>query len=289
MIVHRGKVVFDYGNVEELSYIASCRKSILAMLYGPFVENGTIDLTTTLEDLDMDDIRGLLPIEKKATINNILTSRSGVYHPASNPGDQSNLAPERGTVVPGTSWLYNNWDFNIAGYILEKQTNENIYDLVDSMFAKPMQMQHWRRDAQHKSGDAGRSKYPAYHMWFSTEDMARLGYLMLREGNWNGEQIISRSWIEKITTPVTTYREAFANQRNYSYFGFGYMWWCWDNPDNSGIYAGWYSAMGAYGQFITVFPKLDLVVVHKNNSMQTETSIETYLKVLLKIISAREQ
>lgn len=286
MIVHQGKVVFHYGDVQELSYIASCRKSVLAMLYGPFVENGSIDLKTTLDDLKLDDVGGLMAVEKKATIDDLLTSRSGVYHQASNPGDQSALAPGRGTVIPGTSWLYNNWDFNIAGHILEKQTNKNIYELVDSMLARPLQMQHWRRDVQQKSGDATMSIYPAYRMWYSTEDMARLGYLMLREGNWNGEQIIPADWIRKITTPVTSYHEALASKRNFAFFGYGYMWWCWDQPDSSGIFSGWYTAMGAYGQYITVFPKLDMVIVHKNNSMTTKVSVETYLRILLKIISA---
>ena len=32
VVVDRGRVVFTYGDIEELSYIASCRKSILAML-----------------------------------------------------------------------------------------------------------------------------------------------------------------------------------------------------------------------------------------------------------------
>src|ERR1035437_246733 len=44
MIVHKGKVVFEYGDVAENSYIASCRKSILAMLYSHYVISGEIDL-----------------------------------------------------------------------------------------------------------------------------------------------------------------------------------------------------------------------------------------------------
>ncbi|MCX6550261.1 MAG: amide hydrolase, partial [Acidobacteria bacterium] len=55
VVVDRGRVVFRYGDIEELSYIASARKSILAMLYGYWVENGTIKLNTTLADLGMDD------------------------------------------------------------------------------------------------------------------------------------------------------------------------------------------------------------------------------------------
>lgn len=94
------------------------------MLYGPFVENGKIKLHTTLEQLGLDDIGGLLPVERKATIKDLLTARSGVYHPASNEGDASAMAPKRGSVQPGSFWLYNNWDFNIAGYILEQQSGK---------------------------------------------------------------------------------------------------------------------------------------------------------------------
>ena len=49
MVIQHGKVIFSYGDLQELSYIASCRKSVLSILYGPFVENGTINLNSTLE------------------------------------------------------------------------------------------------------------------------------------------------------------------------------------------------------------------------------------------------
>jgi len=287
MVIHNGKVVFEQGKIHDVSYIASCRKSVLALLYGPFVENGKVDLSSTLEELQLDDVDGLLPIEKKATVANLLTSRSGVYHPASNPGDQLSLAPERGSVEPGTVWLYNNWDFNAAGFILESLTHKSVYDLIDSMLARPLKMRDWNKSIQQKSGN-GSSLYPAYHMWFSTDDMARIGYLVLREGNWQGEQIISKEWIRKIVTPVTTYKEALANKRNMAHFGYGYMWWSWDSPDNSWPYNGWYTAMGAFGQYITVLPEIDLVVVHKNNSMTTETPVDTYLKILRKVTSAKD-
>jgi CubicO group peptidase (beta-lactamase class C family) len=287
MVIHGGAVIFQHGDIHQISYIASCRKSVLAMLYGPFVENGRIKLNSTLAELQIDDVGGLLPIEKTATVENLLVSRSGIYHPASNGGDQSYLAPGRGTVTPGESWLYNNWDFNAAGFILEKQTGKDIYKLVDSLLAGPLQMEDWDLLKQSKSGDHSLSIYPAYHMFFSTADMARIGYLMLKEGNWKGKQIISPAWIRKITTPVTSYEEALRNKRNVAYFGYGYRWWCWDNPAHSGIYSGWYTAMGAYGQYITVFPKLDLVVVHKNNSMSTNTSVDSYLKILFKILAAK--
>ena len=48
MVIDRGRVAFDFGDVQELSYLASCRKSVLAMLYGDWVEKGVIDLDCLL-------------------------------------------------------------------------------------------------------------------------------------------------------------------------------------------------------------------------------------------------
>ena len=122
LVVDRGRVVLEFGDVEELTYLASVRKSILAMLYGAWVEDGTIDLDTTLEEIGVDDIGGLLPIEKRATIRHLVTARSGVYHAASNSGDNLADAPPRGSQEPGTYMLYNNWDFNAAGAVFEELT-----------------------------------------------------------------------------------------------------------------------------------------------------------------------
>lgn len=128
VVIVDGKILFDYGDIDELSYIASCRKSILSMIYGKYVENNTINLDKTLEELEFDDIQGLLPIEKKATVRNLITARSGIYHPASNEGSDNKNNPGRGSMKPGTYFLYNNWDFNAAGAIFEQQTGLNIYD-----------------------------------------------------------------------------------------------------------------------------------------------------------------
>ena len=131
MIIHKGSVVFEFGDVVENSYIASCRKSILAMLYGKFVKSGKINLNKSLNDLKIDDVGGLLPIEKEAKIKDILEARSGVFHQASYPGDFLDLAPKRGSVKAGSYWLYSNWDFNVAGYIFEQETGKTIYGEIE--------------------------------------------------------------------------------------------------------------------------------------------------------------
>ena len=290
VIIQSGRILFEYGDTKETSYLASCRKSILSMLYGPFVENGKINLSTTIEQLQLDDVGGLLPVEKKATIKDLITARSGVYHPASNEGDATAMAPKRGSVEPGSFWLYNNWDFNIAGFILEQQVNRTIYQLIDSILAKPLQMQDWNLQEQRKSGDSSRSKYLAYHMWFSTRDMARLGYLMLRKGRWKDQQIIPASWVKRSTSVVTSYKEAVEKKTAYFHFGYGYLWWIWDKPYNKGAYEDAYSATGAFGQFITVLPKLDLVIAFKTKYGDgRQTSTDAYLKFLDKLIGAKNK
>jgi len=264
-----GRVLFEYGDVKHLSYLASVRKSVLAMLYGKYVENGTIRLERTLKDLQFTDVDGLLPRELEATIEHLITARSGVYHPASNAGDSTDSAPPRGSQAPGSYYLYNNWDFNAAGAVFEKLTGRDIYDAVESDLARPIGMQDFDRKVQQKTGDPKRSQHMAYHMHFSVRDMARIGLLMQRDGNWNGQQVVPRAWAQKIRSLVTPmnemnppgYRALGTGQR----WGYGYMWWVWDAPNSPGPFRDAYTGMGAGGQFITVLPELDMVVAHKTD------------------------
>lgn len=273
VVVDRGRIVFDYGDIEELSYLASVRKSVLAMLYGDWVEWGVIDLDATLADLGMDDVGGLLPIEKRATVDHLITARSGVYHPASNSGDNLADAPARGSQEPGSYMLYSNWDFNAAGAVFEQRTGRSIYDELQAQLAIPLQFEDWDRSAQRKSGDLTVSVNPAYHMWLSTRDMARVGLLMLNEGRWaDGQEVISPAWARRIVSVVTPLEEMNPVGRRDGYFGYGYMWWVWDGPRAVGPFEGAYTARGAIGQWIAVFPALDLVLAHKTNSAHGRTT-----------------
>lgn len=288
VLVHKGQIVLEYGNISENSYIASCRKSILALLYGKYVENGTIDLDKTLEELDINDVTELLPEEKKATIKDLISARSGVYLNGSNGGDFRRFAPERGSVAPGSHWLYNNWDFNVAGHIFEQETQSNIYDEIQSQLANPLQMQDWDRTLQKKSGNSDISKFPAYHMWFSTRDMARIGLLMLRNGKWKETQIIPKDWVREMTKQRTSYLEAQKSvpllKEDGLDLGYGYMWWLIENT-NDVRFKNAYSAQGALGQNITVFPEIDVVLAFKTNSVyRRRNSIQTQMKVIRKAV-----
>jgi len=289
VVVDRGRIVYQYGDIEELSYVASVRKSILAMLYGYWVENGTINLETTLEQLGFDDIGGLMPIEKQATIQHLITARSGVYHPASYSGDDLARAPARGSQKPGTYMLYSNWDFNAAGAVFEHLTKRDIYDELQAQLAIPLQFEDWDRSVQQKAGNLNISKYPAYPIWVSTRDMARMGYLMLHEGNWNDAQVISRDWVRRIVSVVTPLQEMNPVGRRDGYFGYGHMWWTWDGPKAIGPFKGAYTARGAVGQWITVFPSLNLVIAHKtHNIYHRTTSWKSYERIIELLFEAKE-
>ncbi|QQY81457.1 serine hydrolase [Tamlana sp. s12] len=261
MIIQKGEIVYQYGNLEQLSRVASCRKSILSMLFGKYVEDGTIKLNETIGDLKIDDIGGILPIEKKATVQDLLSARSAVFKNTNITVPNANL-PQRGSHEPGSYWLYNNWDFDTYGTIFELKTKKNIYDEVESQLAIPLNFQDWNRGAQHKVANPS-SNSPMYHMWLSTRDFARIGYLMLNRGNWNGKQLISKYWVDEMLKERTNYKEV---NDHVDYFkgaqldiGYGYSWWLVQNTEDYRFKNAFFAA-GSWGNGIVVYPNIDTVL-----------------------------
>ena len=292
IIIVGGESIFQFGDLTRLSYIASVRKSVLAMLMGKYVEDGTINLDETVGELIADhvipdDVQKLMPVEKQATIRHLITCRSGVFHDASNDGDDERK-PRRGTKQPGEFFLYNNWDFNAAGAIFEGLVGRSIYEVFLDDIAIPTGMQDYKLSNQRKTGDLSLSKYPAYHFHLSTRDMARIGYLMLRDGKWEDQQVISSAWVKESTTPVSTRREVNAIRPSRDVFSYSYMWWNFDVdrqvPALKGAYTGW----GFMGQYITIIPELDMVIAHKTDSVYARrTSFEAYYAFLRMIVNAK--
>jgi CubicO group peptidase (beta-lactamase class C family) len=109
-------------------------------------------------------------------------------------------------------------------------------------------------------------------MYLSTRDMARVGLLAMRAGNWNGKQVVPGDWIKYTTTLITPFEEISPTLlRVYGRpdrWGYGGLWWVWQAPMfpgniSNGPLQGAFSAMGAGGQFITVLPREDMIVAHK--------------------------
>lgn len=299
--LYKGKVIYKYGDIEKISYIASCRKSVLSMLYGKLVAEGTVDLNQSIGALGIDERDGLLPKEKEATVDHILTARSGVFHKASNGGYDKKSFLKRGSVEPGTYFVYNNWDFNVAGHILELYAKRSIYEELEDQFARPLGFQDWNIQNQKKSGNKSKSQYPAYHIYLSTRDMAKLGQLMLNEGNWKGQQLIPQDWVKKTTTTVTPHetmidRYGPADPKGI-HNSYGYMWWLIDNYQGKEAFKGGFNATGYGGQFITILPEVDMVIAHKTKLglltmagiAYKGTSDNVYFEMIDRIIQARKK
>ena len=257
-IVTDGRVLHEWGDPARRYNIHSIRKSFLSALYGVHVAEGTIDLSKTLEELGIDDNEpSLTDVERTATVHMLLKARSGVYHPALyETAGMAAARPKRGSHAPDTFWYYNNWDFNALGTIFERETKTNLFREFQARIAEPIGMEDFRlEDTQYVTGRD--SVYPAYPFRMSTRDLARFGLLFLREGEWNGRQVVPRAWVAESTR---SYSDAGASG------GYGYLWWiAVDGRHLPGVALpdGSYSARGAGGHYILVVPAPDLVIVHR--------------------------
>ena len=274
LVAVHGKVLFQYGDLAYVSHIASMRKSVLSMLYGNYVQSGKIDLQKTVKEIGLQDVKPFLPIEEDAKLEQLLAGRSGIFIVPDKPDPHSSdsFQPPRGSQLPGNFFTYNEWDFNAAGTAFEKLTGKSIYDALESDLARPIGMQDFDRARQVKVSNMPSSVHPSYFMYLSTRDMARLGQLMLRHGNWNGKQVIPDDWVRYSTSLTTPFQDMYPTAlRNYEFperWGFGLMWFVWDEPGYlnhawTGPMQGGFLAMGADGQYIAVLPELDMVIAHK--------------------------
>jgi CubicO group peptidase (beta-lactamase class C family) len=92
-----------------------------------------------------------------------------------------------------------------------------------------------------------------------------------------------------MTTVVTPVDEMNPDTYRQGPFGYGYLWWIWDGGANEGIYRGAFTGIGAIGQYITVLPALDMVVVHKTRPTRGNPSVGrgAYFALIERLAAAR--
>ncbi|MDE8589366.1 serine hydrolase domain-containing protein [Arthrobacter sp. NQ4] len=260
LVLQDGRTVVELGDTTRASYVASVRKSLLSILFGIQVDAGTVSLDATLGELGVDDVGGLLPLEKTARLRDLLTSRSGVYHPPSSPGSDEDAFPPRGTKAPGQYFVYNNWDFNAAGAIFEKASGLTVFDAFEKFLAGPLGFDDYDPTRQRMLGDAQKSAFPAYHFFLSARDLAKIGLLMAGGGQWEGRQLVPREWArDSVATQVR--RADMAPATGFGTCDYGYLWWLPREPGPQ--WEGSFLAAGNYGQFLLVLPAIRSVIVHR--------------------------
>ena len=261
VVVQRGRVIAEWGDVSRNSLSASIRKSLLSALIGIAIDEKRLALGDTLEQLGIDDKEpALTSSEKQATVADLLTSRSGVYHPVDlEPTAVAALRPLRGSHPPGTFWYYNNWDFNALGTIYEKVTGDGIFTAFERRIARAIGLQDFKADGC-RYGDARRSLHRDYAFRMSARDLARFGLLYLRGGLWENRQVVPSDWVAESVRPlVRPHGEIFAGR------GYGYTWWSEFASDWAPLVTlprGTYYALGFGGQYLFVVPEHELVAVH---------------------------
>ena len=269
MIVDDGVVIDAWGDITRNYQCHSMRKSLLSALYGIYVADGKIDTSRTLRELGIDDYTPLTETEKQATVADLLRARSGVYIPTAGEAPAMKaMRPERGSHLPGTFWYYNNWDFNALGTIFDQETGEeNIYQAFKTRIADPIGMQDFFiEDLQY--GYEPYSMHPYYGFRMSTRDLARFGLLLLREGQWQDQQIVPRDWVRESTA---SHSERGPDS------GYGYMWWTGVKGGllpNVEVKEHSYYASGYRGHRVIVLPYRNLVIVQRVNTDGGSVSLD---------------
>ena len=266
MIVTRGKVVAAWGDTSKTFRTHSIRKSFLSALLGTAVAGGKLDTGATLAALGIDETKTpLTAAERQARVADLLRARSGIYLPAA--GEVPSMRaerPPRGSHPVGTHWYYNNWDFNALGTIYRRSTGEDIFRAIDTRIANPIGMQDFRAaEGEYYLEDP--SEHPVFGFRISARDLARFGVLYLNRGRWGERVVIPASWVD-------------ASVRSYSVTGgvatssgYGFMWWIQTNAaahPEFRIPDGTFTAIGAGGQYLTVIPQIETVIVNLVNTDQ---------------------
>ena len=141
---------------------------------------------------------------------------------------------------PGKQYYYDDIAPSILLGMIARASGKNVLDYANEKLFGPIGITSARWDTTDDGLPIG-----AFGLALTPRDMLRFGYLYLNEGRWEDRQIIPREWV--LQTPPKT-----LNPR-----GYGLMFWNnrWD------LFQGFYEANGADGQFISVYPSLDMVVV----------------------------
>ncbi|MCK7597607.1 beta-lactamase family protein [Microbulbifer sp. CAU 1566] len=248
LIVHRGIIIYSFGEISSKYQLYSIRKSLMSLLIGTEVDAGRLRITQTIEDLGIEDKPALTASERSASVEHLLTSRSGVYHPAAfETPRMRERRPKRSSAKPGERWYYNNWDFNALVTVFNRSSPQDFFEAFEARVADSLGMEYFSvKDTEYRY-ELEKSQHPAYLFKMSALDLARIGLLYLRGGDWLEDTVVSKRWI------IDSTRVSHAWNNSDPRFGYGYMWHVKDY--------GYYAA-GNGGQRIYVFPDYDLVLVH---------------------------
>ncbi len=257
LVVKDGYLVLDeyYHDYrkEDLHEIFSATKSVVSALIGiahdrgeyPSLDTEVLSLFTTRTVKNVDDWKRSLTLRDLLTLTSGFDVNEGMsvgpdYWRFLNSPDPTQFSldlPMRRE--PGTYFYYASPDIHLATRVLAESTKTTPLDYAKRHLFGPLNI----TDSVWPTDPDGNNWGQTY-LKLMPHDMAKIGYLYLNEGQWDGQQIISKEWVRESTTKHVNVTSSY---------GYGYYWWVDDD--------GFYYAMGAQGQYIFVVPDKNLVAV----------------------------
>jgi CubicO group peptidase (beta-lactamase class C family) len=259
LVIRNGYVVADATfypyDGRTVHNVASVTKSLMTTLIGIAADQGKLDLDDTMVSFFPDrSIANLDPRKEDITVRHLASMSSGLD--CTNEADELTLkkmvaSPNYVQFVldrevawePGKQFLYCSPAIHLLSPILQQATGISTLDFARQNLFEPLGFGDvmWPRDPQgYYAGWADVSLHP--------HDMAKLGFLFLHKGQWDGKQIVSRRWVEEATRAQVATPAGDVDP-------YGYGWWM--VPDIEGVYR----ADGRGGQYIFVLPQWNMIVV----------------------------
>jgi CubicO group peptidase (beta-lactamase class C family) len=226
----------------------SVTKSFMSTLVGIAVDQGLLTVDNLVLGFFPDHTFANLDARKQAMrVDDLLSMASGLDWAEGDPTYQAMYRSDDWVqyvldlpmaVDPGSKFLYCSGCSHILSAIVQTASGKNGRTFAQENLFEPLGIAFdWDADSQG-------IPIGGWGLQITPRDMAKLGYLYLHQGMWDGRQIVSPQWIKAATQKHSDNGGG----------GYGYQWWL--QPDLGG-----YSALGRYGQTIFVQPELDLIVV----------------------------
>ena len=151
---------------------------------------------------------------------------------------------------PGTRWKYANDDTLLLLRALRYRLADDLRYLrfPYEELLHPLGMYHTRMETDHLGNFVASSQ-----TYTTARDLTRFGMLLANDGVWNGKRLLPEGWVKFSTTPAPS-RPPVAGQ-----WGYGAQFWLLDQMP--GVPPGTYTTAGNKGQYVTVVPGHDLVIV----------------------------
>jgi CubicO group peptidase (beta-lactamase class C family)/sugar lactone lactonase YvrE len=261
VVVRGGDIVFeDYNGqtADEPIHLWSVTKSVTSMAVGMAVAEGLLRLDQTLGELIPERIpEGADPRTASMTVEQLLTMTSGWAWDSSTDFLHLDDAPDWAARTlglpmacdPGECYEYNSGNAHLLSVLVQTVTGQAQADYLQGRLFDPLGIARptWGQSPQGETAGA-------FALELNPRAVAKLGYLYLNQGVWDGRQIVPSEWVATSTTEHSS--GTSPSGVNLGQAGYGYLWWV---TEVAGYPA--YFALGYGSQVLYVVPGLDLVAV----------------------------